>query len=369
MKSATSYLRLSIAASVFASALIATNAPASALTQGNILVYRVGTGVGALGGTATAVFMDEYNSIGALVQSIALPSTGASALTAVGNDSTEGIMSVSQDSTTVNFTGYRANAGTANIATTDPSTLNRVVGRVSMAGLANTSVALTDPSGTIRSATSLSGGTSPIYVGGSFGLNYVASPSGAATSTQIDSRSTRQTILSGNNVLVGADTAAGILDKVVSFGILPTGPTSGTAIVATSLTDNVNSFALFDLSSSVAGPDTLYVLSSVGNLVRKYTFDGTTWNANGTIASNGALNITGYDDNGTVHLFTTTRTTLNSVTDASGFGANITGSSVLIASAGLNTAFDGVTLIPEPSIFALSLMAAATLLALRRRQA
>jgi hypothetical protein len=41
----------------------------------------------------------------------------------------------------------------------------------------------------------------------------------------------------------------------------------------------------------------------------------------------------------------------------------------LIASAGLNTAFDGVTLIPEPSIFALSLMAAATLLALRRRQA
>jgi hypothetical protein len=103
--------------------------------------------------------------------------------------------------------------------------------------------------------------------------------------------------------------------------------------------------------------------------VRKYTFDGTSWNANGTIASSGALNITGWNDGTTVHLFMTTRTTLYSETDTSGFGANINGSEVSIASAGSNKAFDGVAMIPEPSIFALSLMAAATLLALRRRQA
>jgi hypothetical protein len=51
----------------------------SAFTAGDLIVSRVGTGTGALGGNATTTFIDEYTPAGALVQSISLPSTSTSA--------------------------------------------------------------------------------------------------------------------------------------------------------------------------------------------------------------------------------------------------------------------------------------------------
>ena len=364
MKSSIIVMRLATAAFVFAVALTATNAQAAATTVGDLLVYRVGTGSGALGNTATAVFLDEYTPLGTLVQSIALPTTGSAALTAVGNDATEGMMSLSQNGLV--FTGYRADVGAINPSAAAPGTVNRVIGTMGLAGLANTSVALTDPSGTIRSATSTDG-SSLFYIGTSAGLRYVASPSGAATSIQIDSRSTRQALLNGNT-LFASGTLAGNTGKVQSYGPLPVGATTGIPIVSLGLTDSVNGFAFFDLSSSVAGPDTLYALSTVGNLVRKYTFDGTSWTASGTIGSSGAINLTGFAIDGTVSLFLASGSTLYSEIDNSGYNANITGSLLPIATAGPNTAFRGVVVIPEPGVFSLGLVAAATFLALRRRR-
>jgi len=67
---------------VFALALAAVTSHASSITPGNLVIYRVGDGSAALGTAATAVFLDEYTPLGTLVQSIALPTTGVSALTA-----------------------------------------------------------------------------------------------------------------------------------------------------------------------------------------------------------------------------------------------------------------------------------------------
>jgi hypothetical protein len=140
-------------------------------------------------------------------------------------------------------------------------------------------------------------------------------------------------------------------------------------MVSLGLTAVVNGFALFDLSSSVAGPDTLYVLSTAQNQVRKYTFDGTSWILSGTIGASGAADLAGVANNGIVSLFLTSSTSLYSETDSSGYGANITVPLSAIATAGANTAFRGLAVIPEPSTFSLGLVAAATLLALRRRRA
>ena len=49
---------------------------AAALTSGDVVTYRVGTGIGSLVNTGNAVFLDEYHR-GTLVQSIALPTTGS----------------------------------------------------------------------------------------------------------------------------------------------------------------------------------------------------------------------------------------------------------------------------------------------------
>jgi len=366
MKSATIVPRLATAASLFALVLTAVNAQANGLTSGDLVIYRVGTGSGSLGSTATAVYLDEYTRSGAWVQSIALPTSGSTALTAVGNDTTEGIMSFAQNGSGVVFTGYRANAGAANPSASDPATVNRVIGTVNLFGTINTSVGVTDASGTIRSATSTDS-SSLFYIGTSAGLRYVGSPSGAANSTQIDSRNTRQALLNGNT-LFDSSTLAGNTTKVLSYGTLPTSATTGTPLVTQNLTDTVHGFALFDLSPSVAGADTLYALSTVQNKVYKYTFNGTSWAASGTISANGALNLTGVATNGTVDLFLTSASSLYSEIDSSGYNASITGSLSLLASAGANEAFRGIVVVPEPSTFSLGLAAAATLLALRRQR-
>jgi len=72
----------------------------AAFTAGNIVVYRVGTGSGALAGTATAVFIDEYTTSGAFVQSIAMPiadSGSNQTLTATGTTTSEGFLALSKD--------------------------------------------------------------------------------------------------------------------------------------------------------------------------------------------------------------------------------------------------------------------------------
>ena len=234
MKASIIVPRLAIAALVFAFASTATNAQAGAFFSGDLVVYRVGTGSGGLGSTATAVFLDEYTPLGTLVQSIALPTTGSAALTAVGNDTTEGIMSLAQNGPMVIFTGYRANVGSANPSASTPDVVNRVVGTVEPYGFVNTSVAVTDVSGTVRSAASTDG-SSLFYVGASTGLGYVGSPSGASTSVQIDSRNIRQTVVSGGNMLFASSTKAGDTFKIENYGTLPTTPTAGSVVVADDL--------------------------------------------------------------------------------------------------------------------------------------
>src|SRR6266705_537597 len=64
-----------------------------AFTSGNLVVYRVGTGSGALASSATAVFLDEYTTAGTFVQTIAMPTTDSGAnqtLTASGTATSEG---------------------------------------------------------------------------------------------------------------------------------------------------------------------------------------------------------------------------------------------------------------------------------------
>src|SRR5271167_4809014 len=48
---------------------------AASFTPGNIVVYRVGDGVGSLVLTGNPVFIDEYTPSGTFVQSVAVPAT------------------------------------------------------------------------------------------------------------------------------------------------------------------------------------------------------------------------------------------------------------------------------------------------------
>ncbi|MFC7480206.1 hypothetical protein ACFQX7_09365 [Luedemannella flava] len=125
--------------------------------EGNLVVLRVGTGSAALSSAATEAFLDEYTPAGALVRTVALPTTGTGAnrrLTVSGSATTEGALARSADGRYLTLGGYDADPGTASVAGTAAATTARVVARVDGAGVVDTSTALTDAysGGNIRGA-------------------------------------------------------------------------------------------------------------------------------------------------------------------------------------------------------------------------
>jgi hypothetical protein len=334
--------------SVLSLAFGTSAASAAAISAGNLVVYRVGDGSAALGTTATAVFLDEYTPSGSLVQSIPAPTTGSAMMTAVGNAATEGIISRSQDGTSLVFGGYRKAAGGPNPSSDVPATTNRVAATLTLDGILTTTVGLTDPTGTLRSVASVDG-ASQFYLGTSANVRYVGTPGPAATSVVIDARNSREVLLSGNT-LFASNGSTTITGKVQSYGTLPTIATSASPIAVLATADAVNGFVLLDLDAGVAGDDTMYALSTVENLLRKYTFNGTTWTASGSIAASGASNIAGVATGATAQLYLTTASTISGLTDTSGYNTPITGTLATIATAGTNTGFRGIgVLVPEPS--------------------
>jgi len=330
-----------------------------------LVIYRAGDGSAALGTTATPVFLDEYTTAGTLVQSISLPSSGSGSLTAVGNATTEGIISRTQDGSALVFTGYRKDAGGTSPASDTYATTARVVGTVTLAGTPSLTTTLTSDGGattanTIRSATAVSSTAgSAVWTSTSARIGYDASGLGAAGAgtTQIDARNSRQTNLAGN-ILYASNGSTAITGKVQQYGTLPTAATAATPVVTLGTADAVNGFILLDLSSGVAGPDTLYALSTVANQLLKYTYDGTNWNATGSIAGGSGNNITAQVVGGNVNLYVTSTTALQTLTDSSGYGGTLAGTLNSIAAAATNTGFRGIgtlneIVVPEPGTFAL----------------
>jgi len=341
---------------------VPTVSMAAPITPGNLVIYRVGTGSAALSTAHAAVFLDEYTTAGTFVQSIAVSTTGASALSASGSASSEGILSMSQDGTKLCMTGYRKDVGSA-VALAS----NKVIGYVDLTGTVNTATEVSDAtSTTVRSATSVDG--SKFYMATSGAVRYIGSAGGIATSTVIDARNSRQVQLF-NNTLYGSNGSTAITNKLQGYGVLPTALTTPTAVATLATTDAMQGFVMLDMSASVVGYDTAYALSTVENLIRKYTFNGTSWTASGSVSANSAQNIVATQNGSTAGLFMTTTSTLRSMVDASGYGGTLTGTSSVIATAGTNTAFRGVggfNLVPEPaSLVALGLGLA---LALRKRK-
>lgn len=343
---------------------------AASISPGNLVIYRVGDGSAALTAVAAGVFLDEYTPAGTLVQSIPVSSSGATAMTAGGNATTEGIISRSQDGKTLIFTGYRAPAGTAAVSSTAPASTARVIATLGTSGVIDTSITLTDPTTAIRSATSVDG-SSAFWISTAAGLRYVGAPSGSATSVLIDSRNSRQVQLSGNT-LFASNGSSTILAKVQSYGSLPTGATVGTTVAEQVIGDAVNGFALFDLNAGVAGDDTLYFLNASTNLLLKYSFNGSAWTSAGSVAASGALNLTGSVVGGNVNLFLTSGSGLYALSDTSGAAGTLTGSlGTAIATAGTNTAFRGIGMlapVPESSTAMLSGLALALAVSFRRRK-
>jgi hypothetical protein len=325
----------------------------------------------------------EYTTSGTLVQTINISSSGASALTLQGNVTSEGLLQLSDNGQYLLLAGYRDNAGNSKPSEKSSASINRVIGRVAISsGAVDTSTALTDAYSavSIRGVSSDNGTrfwTSGQAANPSGGLRSVGSL-GATTSTLLGSSGNDfyQVSVVGGNLYASSGSTPGHSVYQVGTGL----PTGGSPTLTSSFagsTQVYQSFYFTNLGSgnnwNGTGYDTLYAIDSAAGNLCKYSFNGTSWVANGTTSTSQFLNLTGYTQGTSVTLFITASggTNVEAYTDTSGFSQTMNGSFSTLASAGSNYSFRGVAYVrgtPEPGSFVLVAAAGVVMTLLRLRR-
>ncbi|PRY20215.1 Calx-beta domain-containing protein, partial [Spirosoma oryzae] len=332
------------------------NGWAQRFSPGNLVIYRVGTGTGALSGSATPVFLDEYTPAGALVRSVALPTTASGsnrALTATGTATSEGLLSRSSDGKYLLLTGYDAAIGTASISNTTSANVNRVVARVAADGTIDASTALTDFSSgnNPRSAISTDG-TSIWVTGGSGGIRYTTL--GATTSTQLSTTTInlRQANIANGQLYVSSSSGSTRVATVGSGTPTTSGQTISN-IPGFPSTGSPYAFFFADVDASVPGVDVLYLVDDTGTAgvggIVKYSLVNNVWTSNGTVgaATDIYRGLTGSLTGTAVTLYAIRKAgELVTLTDNAGYNGAISGTPTLLVTATANTAFRGVAFAP-----------------------
>jgi hypothetical protein len=327
-------------------------------TPGNLVIYRVGDGIAPLSSAATAVFLDEYTTTGALAQSIPLPTVISGSnkrITASGTATSEGLITRSIDGQFLLVSGYDAAVGTASITGSAGTTINRVVGRIDNSINIDATTGLTDFASASNPRSVISTNGTDLWVtGGTGGVRHATL--GATTSTQLSTTVTnlRQTNIFDNQLYIS--TASGTAVRLGAVGTgLPT--TSGQTITNLpgfpSSTGSPYGFFFADLDAGVPGNDVVYVADDgTGTGFQKYSLVGGNWVSNGNIAvtGNGLRGITGSVIGSTVTLYGTSGTNLFQLIDASGYNATISGTVTTLATAPTNTAFRGVAFVPVSAV-------------------
>ncbi|WP_338865840.1 hypothetical protein [Myxococcus stipitatus] len=275
--------------------------PVTVSCEANAMVVRVGAGAAALNANATEVFVDEYRpSGGAPVRTFAIPASSAAGtvrLTMTGSDVHQGYLSRSGNGRLLTFTGFDADVGMANIASTSSATTPRVVGQMDLEGTFSIPVRLSDAydRDQVRSASTVDG--SGYWLSGRGGGIRHALPAESPTvSTAISTGvvDTRFVSLFEGRVYFSlgippSPNPQGYNQGVLDFPIArPTAAVAPNQLPSLSTTLNSSGFALLDERPEVAGVDTAYVSINLNQnasqggtpdtlRLEKWTFDGVSW--------------------------------------------------------------------------------------------
>ena len=358
-------------------------------TAGDLVLYRVGDAGDAAGTTAaTDVWLDEYTEAGVLVGSMEMPTSTVGsqfALTAQGNATSEGLLTISPNEQYLGLTGYGVAPGSATPSTAASSTDNRVVGIVNVAnGSVDTSTALTDASSTssFRSAITTDG-TSIWLDGGAGGARYTTK--GATTSTQLSTAITnlRQiqiyptTANPSGQLMISTASGSAVRIGAVGAGLPITAGSGITTLPGTTGASPSGPYAFVQLTLGAGSvPDTMYVADDGNSTVEKWSLVSGSWTLTGSEAMTAPRGIAAVVTNGVVDVFVTSGssgaiTNIDKFVDASGYGGTFSSGTNIITQLPSGEQFRGVvelTLVPEPTTFALVGVGMLGLLAIRRRR-
>ncbi|MCX7002171.1 MAG: hypothetical protein NTV22_02730, partial [bacterium] len=356
----------------FCSALAGMAAP---FTPGNLVVYRIGDGVVNLASSGAKVFLDEFTTNGALVQSVEIPSAAGDSnqLVAAGTSTSEGLITRSTDTQRLLITGYRPNPFpySSSLSATAGSVVNRVIGRVSIAGALETMALADFASGSSPRAACSEDGTK-VWMGGGAGSVRYAAWGDTASSQVLTNGLTNMRQVHIFDGQVYATTQSGGGGNTAPLGAVGEGlPTNNAAFIALPglpvLTGSgMYGFYFCDLSGSEPGVDTLYIADDTVDYIRKYCKASGTWTQYGTMMATNYIGLAGKVNGTEVALYTTTGGsstngggTLASVIDTSGYQGTLAGSLTTLSTASPFTAYRGVAMAPLPEPAVLGLLAAA----------
>ncbi|MFZ5439506.1 MAG: EGF domain-containing protein, partial [Myxococcota bacterium] len=311
-------------------------------------VVRVGSGAPFTGSDPVTIEVRDVET-GGLIRSFPVPTSlsGANhALLMSGNATTEGVLNVSGDGAWFSFAGSEP---------TSTGTPYHVVGRVNVTtGAVDTSTLVTDAYNfdTLRTAAANQDATG-YWLGGSQGsIRWVTHGStGATTLVHAPRSNVRATHVVGGQLYGSSPTNPGA-DPVPShvFGV-------GMGLPMTQVTTYLDfpgvgivvpgNFALLDLSTTVVGPDTLYVVDNDTNAVglRKYVFSGTSWAEAATFPFSGAKYFVAAARGPTgVRVLLTTNTGVYTWVDTGFTGTAPAGTRIVLPSS--NLVFRGISIVP-----------------------
>ncbi|HVM62050.1 MAG TPA: BACON domain-containing protein [Verrucomicrobiae bacterium] len=348
-----------------------------AFTAGNIVVLRAGDGIGTLTSSGNPIFLDEYTTGGALVQSIPLPTTfysGNYPFTFSGTARTEGGLALTADGRYLLAAGYGTTPGNAG------STVNGVVARVDSAGNVDTSTFPTNwISGNPRQAVSPDGtniwlGCNGLGVGfTTFGSNLetdLVTNKGSWNIERVGYFGGQVYGMTGKNTngLYTIGTGAPTTGNQVAT-ILPGLP--GYGATGAGLGDGFN-FVFFALQPGSTNYDTLYYADDGNNGeyggyggILKYSLVGGTWTLSGNAIGDfgddqgrtprctgltGMLQVSGGTTSVVLYASSFSNNCIYAVTDNTGFNADPSGLTLTtLVQGGTNISIRDIAFVPQNS--------------------
>lgn len=386
-------------ASLAAAAAVALTVSAQAAPLGNssLVVLRFGTGVASSITGTVPTFLDEYTvdlnpatSLPATPrQTIALPTSGAGAITLASGVSRSHALSRSVDGQYLTFAAYNAAVGSGNPASNAANA--RIAVRVGLDGSVDGSTNIASPIGgtqPIRHAVSVDGSSfyasfdnaalQPGIVLASYGPQTLSSVRTAISVRESQLSGVRCLALSSGSLFAFSGTGAG---GIWEFSPLPTTLQDPPALIAYSNRSFTNG-VLVDLDNNGTN-DLLYTIGNDDAInagrdtLFKFAFVGGTWVERGLTlipaATSGVTNRSFVDVvvSGTSSvLFVSNETGIYRLTEGDAVGGSLVedalASAVPYISAASNTRFRGFAAIPEPA--AAGLLAPSGVLLVRRRR-
>jgi hypothetical protein len=347
------------------SSLIALAAACQAqFTAGRLVVSMVGESSSALSNAATAIKLQEYALDGTPGYSVNMPTAISGThlrITMSGVATSEGGLTRSADGRYLVLQGYDADPGTASIAGTSATAVQRVIGRVDWNGNVDTTTGLgtTAYSGNnIRGSASSDGsqfwaaGTSSSATNG----GVWTAPLGGLGATQVSNfvnNTRRVKIFFGQLYMSTASTSGFGSVGIVAVGTgLPLTNDSMAMLISTGSSSSVSSpydFYFADVNTCYIADD---LTIANGGGIQKWVNSGGTWSKVYTLNTGltaGCRGLTGVTIGGTTTLYATTADAITGTNGNSIVTVTDTGAAsafTVIATADGNTAFRGIDWAP-----------------------